>query len=41
MQDYETAETLLSAIPAEFSDGTAVRLPPGCREISYQAVPTE
>jgi Tfp pilus assembly protein PilF len=25
MQDYETAETLLSAIPAEFSDGTAVR----------------
>jgi len=25
MQDYETAETLLSAIPAEFSDGTAAR----------------
>jgi cytochrome c-type biogenesis protein CcmH/NrfG len=25
MQDYETAESLLNAIPAEFSDGTAVR----------------
>jgi Tfp pilus assembly protein PilF len=25
MQDYATAETLLSAIPAEFSDGTAAR----------------